>query len=623
MRKRHYLILLTAALSLGLSACGGDVDNSAGNPKAAPGPALGASSPPAAASSPPAAASSPPAAASSPLSGTSATPVPVAADQPYTDPIQYSGSPGASIAANAVVEQAAVTHHTMQIGGSTVSYTATAGHLTASAPSSGSSPGAPEVSFFYVAYTLDGAKPGTRPVTFFWNGGPGSSTVWLHLGSFGPKSLDIDEGNLTQASLATQPTSFPLVDNDVTMLNDSDLVFVDATGTGYSEAIAPNVNSNFWGVDADAAAFRDFINRYITVNNRQTSPKYLYGESYGGIRTPIVANLLLQQGSPGQGGPALTGVIMNSPVLSYKSNCYMDWTLGNGTTTFDATNSSETETNPTVPCGGFIPSYAAIAYSTANPQASSAQLGTYVNQAISTTGINWATELVAVAQTSPPYFSMAEASVVAQMAALTGQTVSEWSTAFNMNVPDFASAALNLPAAQWDQVGFWTRMDRYNGLVTIPPGTNYVGPDSLPLGPNGQDASDYNDPAFANAIQTYLPGFLQYTSSSTYLIAPPAIESAWNWTHGTDTSNVPTSLPDLTEALTLDPSLKTIVFHGYHDLANPYYQSVLDIGSVGLAGQVPIYPFPGGQMTYLTKASRAPMKQSIDNFFNQAPASAN
>ena len=608
MQKNLLWLTLLCASAVALSGCNGDVASSGSTSSTTSGQSSGQ----------PSAQPSPPA---------------VLVDQPYTDPNQYSTAASDSLPANAAFDQAAVTHHTMTINGQSVSYTATAGHLTAAAPSTDASkPTDKEVSFFYVAYTRDNQPLGKRPVTFFWNGGPGSSTIWLHLGSWGPKTLDIDEASLTPAMLKTQPANFPLVDNDVTMLGDSDLVFVDAPGTGYSEAIAPHKNQDFWSVDQDTAAFRDFITRYITVNGRQTSPKYLYGESYGGIRTPIVANLLEQQGSLGQGGPALTGVILNSPILSYKTNCYMAWNSAGGFGDYTGSSSDPnwTKTVSDVSCEGFIPSYAAITYSMKNPGASAQSVGDYVSQARLAASQQWAPNLSNyVNETSglyPPYaastFTAADQALFQTMATLTGLTAPEWQTAFNMNVPDFASAALQLPANQWLKWGFWSRMDRYNGLVTIPAGTSYVGSDGTPLGPNDQDAEDYNDPAFANEIKTYLPGFLKYSSASTYAIEPSAVINDWKWTHGTDTSNHPTSLPDLSEAMTLDPALKVIVFHGYHDLACPYHQGELDLAGAGLSSVVPIKAFPGGHMIYLTKGSRAPMKQAIDDFFNQSPANA-
>src|SRR5690348_11171847 len=145
--------------------------------------------------------------------GSSAPPPPM-----FTDPVSYSTGPLASLAS--AQEISAVTHHQLAINGGMLNYTATAGHLTAQSLTGN----APEASFFYVAYTLDGASAASRPVTFFYNGGPGSSTVWLHLGSFGPKRL------VTGDPATTAPTPFPLVDNAESLIDVSDLVFVDAVG---------------------------------------------------------------------------------------------------------------------------------------------------------------------------------------------------------------------------------------------------------------------------------------------------------------------------------------------------------------------------------------------------------
>ena len=198
----------------------------------------------------------------------------------FTDPVTYSSAGIATLPTAA--EITAVTKHQVVVGGTTLNYTATAGHMTALSVPGGTA----EASFFYVSYTLDGADPGTRPVTFFYNGGPGSATVWLHLGSFGPKRL------VTNAPSTTTPTPFAFVDNSESLIDTSDLVFVDAVGTGFSEAIAPSNNQSWWGVDADAGVFRDFVIRYVAVNNRQASPKFLFGESYGTPRSAVTAWLL-------------------------------------------------------------------------------------------------------------------------------------------------------------------------------------------------------------------------------------------------------------------------------------------------------------------------------------------
>src|SRR5258705_2160610 len=233
--------------------------------------------------------------------GNSSTPNPPAAV--FTDPVTYASGPNASLASAA--EITAVTRHQLVLNGVTLNYTATAGHMTAKALGTG----AAQASFFYVAYTVDGRDAATRPVTFFYNGGPGSATVWLHLGSFGPKRL------AAGAPSTSVPTPFPLVDNAESLLDVSDLVFVDAVGSGLSQAIAPNSNRTFWGVDEDAGAFRDFVMTYAIVMNRAASPKFLFGESYGTTRSAVLANKLEAA------GVGLKGVVLQSSVLNYNNNC--------------------------------------------------------------------------------------------------------------------------------------------------------------------------------------------------------------------------------------------------------------------------------------------------------------
>src|SRR5207237_437217 len=183
--------------------------------------------------------------------------------------------------------------------------TATAGHLVATEPRTGQA----QASMFYVAYTAEGVDGATRPITFFYNGGPGSASAWLHLGSFGPKRLAANAPAIDTA----QP--FPLVDNEESLLDTTDLVFIDAVGAGLSEAIAPFTNRSFWGVDADAAVFRNFVLRYLAVNGRAGSPTFLFGESYGTTRSAVLANLLEMAGT------TVDGVVLQSSVLNYGTNC--------------------------------------------------------------------------------------------------------------------------------------------------------------------------------------------------------------------------------------------------------------------------------------------------------------
>jgi carboxypeptidase C (cathepsin A) len=225
-----------------------------------------------------------------------------AADQPYLDTTAYGSGPDDSI--TNVTEAAAITHHVATIGGVSIAYTATAGHLVAVDPVSSK----PSAKFFYVAFTKDGAAANTRPVTFFYNGGPGSSAVFLLLGSFAPRRIK------TNMPGFTPPPPYMMEDNPDSLIDRSDLVYINPVGTGYSSAIAPFKNRDFWGVDQDARSIKQFIKRYLTANGRWNSPKFLYGESYGTARTCVLAWMLHEDGID------INGLTLQSSVLDYPAN---------------------------------------------------------------------------------------------------------------------------------------------------------------------------------------------------------------------------------------------------------------------------------------------------------------
>jgi carboxypeptidase C (cathepsin A) len=205
-------------------------------------------------------------------------------DAPFNDPVAYGNGPRDHV--TDATENAATTQHTIELGGALVHYTATAGHLvTVDASSS-----LPDAKIFYVAFTQDDAEATTRPVTFFYNGGPGSSSVYVLLGSFAPMRLK------TSLPGFTPPAPYQIETNPDSLLDRSDLVFINPVGTGYSAAIAPKVNKDFWGTDQDAASLRQFIKRYLTANDRWNSPKFLFGESYGTARTAVLSYMLHEDG---------------------------------------------------------------------------------------------------------------------------------------------------------------------------------------------------------------------------------------------------------------------------------------------------------------------------------------
>lgn len=468
-----------------------------------------------------------------------------------SDPNSYSASASASLA-NAV-DTVATTTHSITLNGTALAYTARAGHLTAKASGTGQD----QAALFYVAYTADNQTAATRPITFFYNGGPGSASVWLHLGSYGPKRL------ATGMPSTTLPRPFALVDNAESLLDTSDLVFVNAVGSGLSQAVAPFTNRSFWGVDADAAVFRDFVQRYIAVNERQASPKYLFGESYGGPRTAVLASLLESA------GVSLTGLVLQAPAMNYNSNCGV---------TGEASLS----------CGGYLPSYAAIGqyYQLARPLPT--DLGLYMTQMRDFAASRYAPAVAATLQ---------GAGVPAELPPLlsdyTGLALIQWQTNFNLQ-----------PDRYRNQLLTGTLLGRYDARVSAPVGSA--------LASEGDPSSTVISASFSSAIASYLRDTLRYTNGSTYVLLSNAIES-WDFRHAG--KSLPDTIPDLGAALTLNPRLRVLALNGYHDLATPFYQTEQDLARLNLPGRVLVRNYAGGHMTYLDDAARVAAKADLVAFY--------
>lgn len=487
--------------------------------------------------------------------GSSGTTTPPAAT--FTDPAVYSGAATASL--QGAAEITATTKAQLALGGATFNYTATAGHLTALALGNG----AAQASFFYVAYTLDGAASATRPLTFFYNGGPGSASAYLHLGSFGPKRLAVDAPSTSVA------TPFPLVDNAESLLDVTDMVFVDAVGTGYSQAIAPFSNRTFWGVDADAAVFRDYVMTYVAKNGRSASPRFLFGESYGAPRTAILARLLETAGLP------LKGVVLQSSALDYNSNCGIS-------------------NAPTVPCTGYVPSFGAAgsAYGLDNPNPAPADLPAYLAQVrtLATTQFDPAVRRLLASGTAP------DPALLAQLANATGLASDKWQARFNVGPTYYRG---NLKPG--------TVIGRYDARVNAPAGSALAADDDPSI--------TFINASFAGTMPQYLGTTLRYTTPSAYVLSGNAIDS-WDFSHGG--LGLPDTIPDLAAALALDPGLKVLSVGGYHDLATPFFLTDTDLARLGANARVFSRYYSGGHMTYLDNQSRALEKADIAQFYSGA-----
>ncbi|MGM3409321.1 S10 family peptidase [Ralstonia holmesii] len=510
-------------------------------------------------------------------------------DQPYVDPNVYGTGPNDALAADPG-ESAAITHHTVTIGGKSIAYTATAGHLTTIDPVTSQS----NATMFYVAYTQDNPDPSKpRPVTFFYNGGPGSSSVFLLLGSFGPKRLQSSFPNFTP------PAPYKLPDNPDSLLDRSDLVFINPVGTGYSAAIAPAKNKDFWGTDQDAHSIDRFIQRYLTKNSRWNSPKFLYGESYGTARSAVLSWVLHEDGIE------LNGITLQSSILDYANALSAVGTFP--TLAADAFYWKKTTLNPApTDLDSYIVQARNYADNTLAPlaQAPSAADGGFVNVRLN---LNLAT-----AQTMGSYIGTDPVSLIQTFGnpAALGNVPSQ-----NNNPPYTFFLTLN-PGIQIGQ---------YDGRA------NYTGQGIAPfILPN----SGSNDPSISNIggaytvlWNSYLNTQLKYTSTSSFVDLNDAVFNNWDFSHIDPTGankgggNTLYTAGDLASTMSLNPDLKVLQASGYFDAVTPFHQTELTLAQMPLdptlkAKNLTIKNYPSGHMIYLNDASRTALKGDLASFYD-------
>ncbi len=493
------------------------------------------------------------------------------ADQAYADPVQYAYGPNDGLAAQSVAERAAVASHQLSYSasGQTIRYTTTAGHLTAS-----DSSGRPEATMFYVAYVAAGADGSPRPLTFFYNGGPGSSSIWLKLGSFAPNRV------ATPDPAVTGWPNFPLVDNQESLIDVTDMVFIDPPGTGFSEAIAPNTNRSFWGVDQDAKVMRDFIERYLAVNQRAASPIYLYGESYGTPRTDVLAPLLEAA------GVHLSGMVLQSCILDYNAQSFSP---------ADAQRSSDY-------LAGLLPSYAAVADFFNQVSPAPASVPDYMQQMRQFVASQYA-ELAPygptfTGQANPPVYPSA-----AQYMQLSSQTgLSQNALTAYLGGGDLFTSLIS-----------GSTIGDYDGRVVVP--------DSSPMLNHDSDPSDaLVAQPFTNIFnQQYLPNYLKYTAPATsYVVLSLTANGDWDYSHAGQP--VPDTIPDLLAEINLNPQVRVLVENGYHDLVTPFFITEKDLGRLksvsGIHPDIQVTHYNGGHMTYLDDNTRPLMRADLLSYYS-------
>ena len=460
--------------------------------------------------------------------------------------------------ANAPVAEQAVTHRaSVTVNGRALPYTATAGTLTIRDVE-----GKPTASMFYTAYTLDGVRPGTkRPITFFYNGGPGSPTFWLHMGSFAPVRLRTGNPEVIR------PAPYDFGPNPDTLLDKTDMVFLDAMGAGYSRALGDTRPAAFYGVDEDVDVFARAIQRYATKYGRWNSPKFIFGESYGTLRSGALAYQLQDRGM------ALNGVVLLSSIMNYG---------------YRQPGLDEVYLN-------YLPSYAATAWYHHRIPNPPADVATIVAQARA-----FAHGPYLAALTKGQSISEAERDAVAtQMSALIGLS------------PDFikrANLRIDLPRFQKELL-------RDRRLTIGRFDARYTGVDMDAAGerPETDASSDAISGAFIGTFMDYVTHTLGYKTDLPYrLSARDAAGWTWNWAHRAPTGgsqNNPNTAVDLGAAMRANPYLHVLSLNGWYDMATPFFGTENDLGHMMLEpaqqGNLAYRYYPAGHMTYLNPGGAA------------------
>ncbi len=466
------------------------------------------------------------------------------------------------------------TKHDWTAGARPVHYTATAGNLVLKDDEKG-----PYVSMFYVAYTEDGATAKNRPITFLYNGGPGSASVWLHMGSVGPVRV------VTESPKATGPAPFQVVPNQYSLIDKSDLVFVDAPQTGFSRVVGKGTVKDVAGVDEDVTAFEKFVIRYITVNQRWNSPKFLFGESYG---TPRSAALVARLNND---GVEFNGVTLLSSILNY----YV--------------RSPGYDLDPKT----YLPTYASIAW--------------FYNKVPHTgTQMEWIEKArefsrgpYAAALDQGDLLPKAQFDDIAQkVASFTG-----------LSLDYVKESKLRISPTRFRKEllrGDEAILGRYDA--------RFEGMDMDAAGENpGYDPSDTGiSGAYIGAFHNYLQTELKYESNEDYNLQGPGINQNWDWTHhpsgmggyggGGRGMPEPDTVLDLSDAMRKNPHLKVFSANGIYDLATPFFGTEHDLSQMmlpeALTHNVRFGYYPAGHMVYLNVEALKEMHADLEKFYDDA-----
>jgi len=461
------------------------------------------------------------------------------------------------------------TSHQLRIDGNTIRFTAVAGTTILK-----NDEGKPLASFGYTAYLKDGVEDlASRPIMFAYNGGPGSSSIWLHMGVLGPVIVTTKDAEFTGPP-------FNRTANEHSILDRADLVMIDPVGTGYSKPIGDAEGKEFWGVDADIKTVSDFIEQYVTENSRWRSPKYLLGESYGGMRSAGVINYIQNTHAM-----AFDGVILVSPFLNFAVGV-------------DGVGQD-------LPHILYLPTLAATAWYHDAIDNKPADLAMFYEQAK-----QFAVDVYAPALMKGNRLAADERkTVITGMSKLLGVS-EDYIDRANLRVShqQFAQELLR------DKKQIAGRVDsRFTG-------------NSLNLLSGEMDYDPFSTsvaPAFVSNFLDYYHNDLKFGRDKDYVVSGDLFMK-WDWGHSQPGSffpmPAPNSMPDLSRAMNQNPELRVLVQQGYYDLATPAFATeyMMDHLTIGeeLQNNITVEMYDSGHMMYLHPASLVKYKKDLADFID-------
>ena len=479
---------------------------------------------------------------------------------------------------------------TVTVEGKSISYKAVAGTLVIDG--TGAKESTPQVAMSYFAYFKQGVDPSKRPVTFIYNGGPGSSTVWLHMGAWGPRRVVTNDDTHTPAA------PYQLVNNDYSLLDASDLVFIDMPGTGFGRLLPQGKDDaartadrkelakKIWGVDGDAQVFARFITQFLSKYNRWNSPKYLFGESYGTTRSAVLSAILEEQDNVD-----LNGVILLSEVLRFDSNIH------------------ETDPGNDLPYVLALPTYTATAwYHHMLPKYRNQKLGPLLRKAIQFSNTDYRSALAAGSDLGAARFQ----AVVSELHDLTG-----------LPIAYLTRANLRVTGSMFEHA-----LQSASDITTGELDTRFSGPSMDPLSKTAEydPQSAAMSSAYIALFNGYVRNNLKFGDDMQYRSEIYGLhEFDWNFQHKApgDTffaSPGVNAMGDLAAAMKYNPNLKVMVNGGFYDLSTPFYAAIYDDAHLpipeSLRKNISYAFYPSGHMVYAHVPSLKRMHDNVAAFIN-------